>query len=80
MQLAIAPAGAGKTTAMSTLAAAWREAGGEVFGMAPSATAAAALAEQLGGHADTLHILTHGLDDRPAAGLGGGRSDRARWW
>ena len=62
LQLAIAPAGAGKTTAMSTLAArAGAEAGGEVFGMAPSATAAAALAEQLGGHADTLHILTHGL-------------------
>jgi len=61
VQLAIAPAGAGKTTAMSTLASAWREAGGEVFGMAPSAAAAAALAEQLGGHADTLHILTHGL-------------------
>lgn len=61
LQLAIAPAGAGKTTAMSTLAAAWREAGGEVIGMAPSAAAAAALAEQLGGDADTLHILTHGL-------------------
>ncbi|MCC6497735.1 MAG: relaxase domain-containing protein [Propionibacteriaceae bacterium] len=61
LQLAIAPAGAGKTTAISTLGAAWREAGGEVFGMAPSATAAAALAEQLGGHADTLHILTQGL-------------------
>jgi len=61
LQLAIAPAGAGKTTATSTLAAAWREAGGEVFGMAPSATAAAALAEQLGGKSDTLHILTHGL-------------------
>ena len=61
VQLAIAPAGAGKTTAMSTLASAWREAGGEVLGMAPAAAAAAALAEQLGGHADTLHILTHGL-------------------
>ena len=61
LQLAIAPAGAGKTTAMGTLAAAWREAGGQVFGMAPSATAAAALAEQMGGHADTLHILTRGL-------------------
>ncbi|HEY3410025.1 MAG TPA: MobF family relaxase [Propionicimonas sp.] len=61
LQLAIAPAGAGKTTAMSALALAWREAGGEVFGMAPSATAAAGLAEQLGGHADTLHQLTHGL-------------------
>lgn len=61
LQLALAPAGAGKTTAMSVLAAAWREAGGEVFGMAPSAVAAAALGEQLGGSADTLHILTHGL-------------------
>ena len=59
--LAIAPAGAGKTTAMNTLGAAWREAGGEVLGTAPSAAAAAALGEQLGGHADTLHILTHGL-------------------
>jgi len=64
LQLALAPAGAGKTTAMSVLAAAWREAGGEVLGMAPSATAAAALGEQLGGHADTLHILTHGLAKR----------------
>ncbi len=61
LELALAPAGAGKTTAMSTLAAAWREAGGEVLGMAPSAAAAASLSEQLGGHADTLHILTHGL-------------------
>ena len=62
VQLAIAPAGAGKTTAMSALALAWREAGGEVFGLAPSATAAAGLGEQLGGHADTLHMLTHGLE------------------
>jgi hypothetical protein len=65
LQLALAPAGAGKTTAMSVLAAAWREGGGEVLGMAPSAAAAAAaaaaLGEQLGGHADALHILTHGL-------------------
>lgn len=64
LRVALAPAGAGKTTAMSTLAAAWREAGGEVLGMAPSAVAAAALGEQLGGHADTLHILTHGLGTR----------------
>ena len=61
LQLAIAPAGAGKTTAMSTLALAWREAGGDVLGLAPSAAAAAGLAEQLGGPADTLHLLTHGL-------------------
>lgn len=60
-QVAIAPAGAGKTTAMSALAQAWREAGGDVIGLAPSATAAKGLAEQLGGHADTLHALTHGV-------------------
>jgi hypothetical protein len=64
LQLALAPAGAGKTTAMRVLASVWREAGGEVLGMAPSAAAAAALAEQLGGQADTLHILTHGLATR----------------
>jgi limonene-1,2-epoxide hydrolase len=35
LQLAIAPAGAGKTTAMRTLARAWRESGGHVVGLAP---------------------------------------------
>jgi hypothetical protein len=40
LQLAIAPAGAGKTTAMRALAGAWTEAGGTVLGLAPSAAAA----------------------------------------
>ncbi len=61
LQVAIAPAGAGKTTAMHTLATAWVEAGGDVLGLAPSAAAADALSEQLGGRADTLHLLTHGI-------------------
>ena len=39
LQLAIAPAGAGKTTAMRTLARAWRDSGGQVVGLAPSAAA-----------------------------------------
>ena len=43
LQLAIAPAGAGKTTAMRTLVRAWRDSGGHVVGLAPSAAAAAQL-------------------------------------
>ncbi|MCW3158000.1 MobF family relaxase [Micropruina sonneratiae] len=74
LQVAIAPAGAGKTTAMNALASAWREAGGDVIGLAPSAAAADALGQQLGGHADTMHKLTRGLDDERlpgwAAGIG----------
>jgi hypothetical protein len=41
LQLAIAPAGAGKTTALWALAAAWTKAGGHVIGLAPSAAAVA---------------------------------------
>jgi conjugative relaxase-like TrwC/TraI family protein len=40
LQLAIAPAGTGKTTAMRALAAAWTSSGGNVVGLAPSAAAA----------------------------------------
>jgi conjugative relaxase-like TrwC/TraI family protein len=43
LQLAIAPAGAGKTTAMRALTLAWTEGGGQVLGLAPSAAAAAVL-------------------------------------
>src|SRR5829696_9815578 len=58
LQLAIAPAGTGKTTAMRVLAAAWTEAGGTLIGLAPSAAAAAQLRDQIGGVADTLAKLT----------------------
>ena len=61
VQLAIAPAGSGKTTAMQALASAWRHDGGHVVGLAPSASAAAQLVGQIGTHADTLAILTHAL-------------------
>jgi conjugative relaxase-like TrwC/TraI family protein len=76
VQLAIAPAGSGKTTAMRTLGAAWTEAGGTVIGLAPSAAAAQALADQLDVPCDTLAKLTWSLDhpDQPqpawAAGIG----------
>jgi ATP-dependent exoDNAse (exonuclease V) alpha subunit len=62
VQLAIAPAGAGKTTAMRALTLAWTQDGGQVLGLAPSAAVAAVLAEQTGVRADTLAKLTWSLD------------------
>ena len=47
LQLAIAPAGTGKTTAMRALAAAWTSSGGNVVGLAPSAAAAEELRTRL---------------------------------
>ena len=61
LQLAIAPAGSGKTTAMNALARAWTHAGGTVLGLAPSATAAATLRDQIGAHADTLAMVVTSL-------------------
>jgi conjugative relaxase-like TrwC/TraI family protein len=61
LQLAIAPAGAGKTTAMRALTLAWTEDGGQVLGLAPSAAAAVVLGEQTGVRADTLAKLTWSL-------------------
>jgi hypothetical protein len=61
LQLGIAPAGAGKTTAMRALTLSWTEDGGHVIGLAPSAAAAAILGEQTGIHTDTLAKLTWSL-------------------
>jgi ATP-dependent exoDNAse (exonuclease V) alpha subunit len=61
LQLAIAPAGAGKTTAMRALTRSWTEDGGQVIGLAPSAAAAAVLGEQTGIRTDTLAKLTWSL-------------------
>ena len=58
LQLAIAPAGAGKTTAMRTLVHAWSDSGGQVVGLAPSAAAAAQLRDATGAPAETLAKLT----------------------
>ena len=71
VQLAIAPAGSGKTTAMRALAQAWSEGGGTVIGLAPSAAAADTLRTSMGsqignnaGHqTDTLAKLVHTLAD-----------------
>jgi DNA primase catalytic core len=62
LQLAIAPAGSGKTTAMQALARAWTIGGGTVIGLAPSAVAAAGLGEQIGSTADTIAKLAWNLD------------------
>ena len=61
VQLAIAPAGSGKTTAMNALSRAWTQAGGTAIGLAPSAAAAAALGENMDGYSDTLAKLVWSL-------------------
>jgi conjugative relaxase-like TrwC/TraI family protein len=68
LQLAIAPAGAGKTTAMSTLARAWADSGGHVLGLAPSAAAAAQLRDATGVPAETLAKLTWSIDQGDLSG------------
>ncbi len=65
VQLAIAPAGSGKTTAMRALARAWESSGGTVVGLAPSAAAAAVLREAADTQADTLAKLVWHLDHDP---------------
>jgi DNA primase catalytic core len=62
LQLTLAPAGTGKTTAMEVLARAWRDGGGTIVGLAPSAVAAKELRESIGGTCDTLSKLVWSLD------------------
>jgi conjugative relaxase-like TrwC/TraI family protein len=62
LQLAIAPAGAGKTTAMRTLARAWTDSGGQVVGLAPSAAGAAQLRDAIGATGETLAKLNWSID------------------
>ena len=71
VQLALAPAGTGKTTALRVLARAWTSGGGNVIGLAPSAAAAAVLGEYLDGPTDTLAKLVWSLDHP--------RSSRPEW-
>ncbi len=70
LQLAIAPAGAGKTTAMSALAAAWTNGGGTVVGLAPSAAAAAALRDHIGTPSHSASGIADRSWDEPG-GAGG---------
>ena len=62
-QLALAPAGSGKTTAMRVLSQAWGASGGTVLGLAPSAVAAQQLQAALGrDHVDTIAKMNWDLE------------------
>ncbi|MCF6746552.1 toprim domain-containing protein [Blastococcus sp. KM273128] len=62
VQLAIAPAGTGKTTSLAVLSRAWRTNGGRVLGLAPSAVAATGLREAVAAYSDTVAKLVWALD------------------
>ncbi|WP_327116634.1 relaxase domain-containing protein [Nocardia sp. NBC_01730] len=49
-----APAGSGKTTAMAVLTDAWHTSGGQVLGLAPTASAAAVLGDSIGARVETV--------------------------
>ena len=66
VQVALAPAGSGKTTAMTALARAWRAGGGTILGLAPTAVAADELAQAIDTPAETVAKYLH------AAGCGEG--------
>lgn len=76
VQLALAPAGSGKTTAMQVLANVWTEGECNAVGLAPSAAAAAALAEATGMPCETLakvvHDLRHDADSSLVTSIGPG--------
>ncbi|OLT19579.1 hypothetical protein BJF81_08710 [Ornithinimicrobium sp. CNJ-824] len=59
LQVALAPAGAGKTAALRVLARAWEASGGTVLGLAPTAVAAEELGRATGVRADTLAKYLH---------------------
>jgi conjugative relaxase-like TrwC/TraI family protein len=78
VQLALAPAGTGKTTAMAPLAAAWANSGGTVIGLAPTAAAAEVLAADLGAPTDTIDKLIQLTGTTP--GPAPAADDPARTW
>jgi len=59
------PAGAGKTTALRVAARAVEAEGGKLIGLAPSATAAAVMADALDVDARTIHSFTRGTGTLP---------------
>lgn len=77
VQLVLAPAGTGKTTAMRVLANAWRDSGAQVVALAPTASAGVLIGEEIGAPGDTLAKLAHALHGQSAlpswaANLSGG--------
>ena len=78
VQLAVAPAGTGKTTATAALASAWRNSGGTIVGLAPTAAAAEVLAGELGSATDTIAKLVQ--LSSPNSRQSGDADDPARVW
>ncbi|MDP7707484.1 MobF family relaxase [Mycobacterium sp. TY815] len=74
VQLALAPAGSGKTTAMSALTRAWEESGGCVLGLSPGASQAQLLRNDIGTDTDTVDKFLW-LHNNPDA-----TNDPARGW
>ncbi|MBN9743581.1 hypothetical protein DMP23_21300 [Amycolatopsis sp. A1MSW2902] len=62
LQLALAPAGAGKTAAMKVLADLWRSQGRQVYAFGPSARAALGLGVSIRARPHTLHQLPTALE------------------
>ncbi|WP_280185256.1 MULTISPECIES: MobF family relaxase [Nocardia] len=72
LQVGLAPAGTGKTTAMQVLTRAWTDTGATVIGLAPTGSAAALLAEEIAAPTatvDMLVALAERLDRDPEAGV-----------
>lgn len=61
VQLVLAPAGSGKTTAMGAFTKAWQASGGTLVGLAPSAVAAGELGAATGMYSDTIASMLLGL-------------------
>lgn len=69
LSLALAPAGSGKTTAMAALAHAWRSSGGNVLGLAPTASAAITLGTDLDAVSDTVDKYTYSIHNPSGSAL-----------
>ncbi len=62
IQITDAPAGTGKTTAMTVLTSAWLASGGTVCGLAPTAKAAGELSAEIAAPVNTVDKFLHVLD------------------
>ncbi|MBJ8344488.1 MobF family relaxase [Antrihabitans sp. YC2-6] len=79
LQVAIAPAGTGKTTAMKVLSRAWQSEGGTIIGLAPTGAAAGVLREEIDTTTDTIDKMTHVLATMEKAGRTGQPVHIPRW-
>lgn len=66
---AVGPAGTGKTTSMAVVAQLWQRQGRDVWGLAPSAAAAAVLEADIGATCKTVDWLTFQWEQRKKEGM-----------